>query len=387
MRLAAIGLVCLAFLCPFGLHGDDINYVRSNTNVKSVSALDVFPLDAPREYTFGSFIEGGEYISLGGYGEELNPYFNLKNYIVINRKGDIVRKLERVLLWNKYGVILKMNEVNVLLYINALTDEQKIVDMDTRHLKLICFNPSTNKMIYKLYSQCVIHEYDFVKGRHRPLARIDRDNFFSMYQLTDNVIMYIRPQLDMRIKGTYFLTLKYSFKLPLYITSLKTFEESEVALISGNGVLVHFIRETGEVVFVVEEKGHFKLISNLAPNRPRKIPLSSLNQYGSKYFHGLVLNYSCMHPDGNIIAISRLKLRRAKKFKPGSFEFLAVDSENFTVEESEIYLLDIKGNYKQLTDTPDKIELVCDWSPRGNKLLYYDHKSKKFNVLELGTTL
>lgn len=378
-------LVLLLFVSFYMAPGEEPvkgSNIKLNSDLTKIQPVSITPLNIPKEYQTGSYLSNGERIAFRAPDEELNYNFQLYKYIICNKQGEIIKKFDRVLLWEGGALILKLNVVSSLLLINLETGFQRIIDINLRDLSNISINPFNRTIIYTLGIQNIIYEYDIYNRHSQTLIKLKNGSLLHLFQITPDEILYIRPEFKVKYYPYEFDPI-VRVEVPLFIANVKKYQCVELTKISGSGLLFHFNDENKQISFVVEEKGYFKIISSDRLRNHKKIKVSHLNRDTRKAYEGLLLHYSSMNPGGNFLASSRLKLLKKKKYKPDRFQFYVIDSEMFVPKAGDIYILDLKGNSKKITETPDQIELVCDWSPKGNEILYYDYKSKTFYLMEL----
>jgi hypothetical protein len=206
-----------------------------------------------------------------------------------------------------------------------------------------------------------------------------------LFQLSPNELIYVSPKISVNYKSRYDTDPTYNIEVPVYLANLKRERWGELTKISGSGILFHFNEEKNDITFVVEEKGYFKFINSGSVGRHKKIKVSHLNRNTKDSYEGLLLFHSAMNSQGDLLASSRLKIKKKRTSDQINFDFFLITpkSKRYTPEAGEIYILDLKGNSKKLTNTPDQIEVLNDWSEKGNEMLYYDYKGKSFHLLEL----
>jgi len=375
-------LVCFSLLCgqkattaataPKPLLSGPLQKVRIVANTL---------LDVPAECNEGFYLDN-DLMAFAIPDGEAREEMPLSRYIVRNRRGETVREYEKVMFWDGGPLMLKVNALNTLLLINLATGDQQIIDIDYPAISAFSFNPFNHSFIYALGWQNLILEYNYETRTERVVAKLSSGGFILMSQVSPNEIVYARAKVSAYYK--MFDDDPYiSVQIPLYLINLKHYKEAELTKISRTGILLNFDQEQKELQFIVEERGFLKVLSSGDLKHPKMIRISHLNHYDEKWFEGVILHYSEMHPRSGLLACSRLRLNYKGDPKKNKFEIFTLRSRNFSVSAGEIYLLDMQGNFLQLTDTRDKIEVVCDWNPKGDEILYRDHKSGRFYIMEL----
>lgn len=338
-------------------------------------------LNVPAECSTGFYLDN-DLLAFSIADGEARDDIPLSKYIVCNRRGEIVREYEKVLFWDGGPLMLKVNALNTLLMINLATGDQQIIDIDYPAISAFSFNPFTKSFIYSLGWQNQIMEYDFATRSERIVAKVPSGGFIMMSQVSPNEIIYARAKISAYYK--WFDNDPYiSIQIPLFLINLKFYKEAELTKISRTGILLHFDPQQKELQFIVEERGFLKVLRSSDLKHPKMIKVSQLNHYDERWFEGVILHYSEMHPQSGLLACSRLRLNYKGDPKKNKFEIFTLESKNFSVVGGEIYLLDMQGNCLRLTDTRDKTEVVCDWNPKGDEVLYRDHKSGRFYIMEL----
>lgn len=217
------------------------------------------------------------------------------------------------------------------------------------------------------------------------MVELMHSDLLVLFQLTPNELIYVSPKVSANYKSRYDTDPTYSIEVPVYLANLKRERWGELTKISGSGILFHFNEEKQDITFIVEEKGYFKFINSKSVGRHKKIKVSHLNRNSKDSYEGLLLFHSAMNSQGDLLASSRMKIKKKRTSDQVNFDFYLItpDSKRYTPEAGEIYILDLNGNSKKLTNTPDQIEVLNDWSKKGNEMLYYDYKNKSFHLLEL----
>jgi len=341
-------------------------------------------LNVPQECTHGFYFDKDTLV-FGVPDGEARDEMPLHKYIICNRQGEVVKEYEKVLFWDGGPLMLRVNALNTLLLVNLVTNEQQIIDIDYPAISAFSFNPFSHSFIYALGWQNQIQEYNYETRTNRIVAKLSSGNFLLMSQVSPNEIVYARAKVSAyyRMEDTRpFINVR----VPLFLINLKYYKEVQLTNISCTGILQHFDQGKKELLFIVEENGFLKVLKSGDLKNPNLIRISQINRNSETCFAGVILHYSKMHPQSGLLACSLLRMNFKGDPKKKEFEIYTLGSANYTVASGEILLLDMKGNSRQLTSTPDKIEVVCDWSPDGNEILYYDHKNKQFYTMELDLT-
>jgi hypothetical protein len=355
---------------------------EQNSILKNIKPATDTIIKIPPEYESGFYLNK-DLLIFGAPDGIFEDSIILEKYIICNRQGEVVKEFEKVLFWNGGEYMLKLNAASSLIYINLLTGEQQIIKIDFKNLSAIRFNPFHNTIIYTLGWENQIHEYDLLDRSDRILAKLASGNLSLLFPVSPNEIIYARPKITTYYKNQYDDDPYVNLELPLFLINLKYYKEAELTKISRSGVLFHFNQEKKELLFIVEEKGFFKVFSSNDLLHPKQIKVSQLNRYSKDGYDGLILHYGAMNPECDLLAFSRIKLTYKNASKASKFAIFNIKSENFSTEAGEIYLLDLHGNSKQITNSQDKIEVVCDWSPDGDEILYFDYKNNNFHIMEL----
>jgi hypothetical protein len=338
-------------------------------------------LDIPKECTHGFYLDK-DLLVFGIPDGEARDEMPLHKYIVCNRRGEVVKEYEKVLFWDGGTLMLKVNALNSLLLINLASGEQQIIDIDYPALSAFSFNPFSHSFIYAMGWQNQIQEYNYETRTNRVVAKLSSGNFLFISQVSPNEIIYARAKVS-----AYYRMDDYephiNVQVPLFLVNLKYYKEVQLTNVSCTGILRHFDQDKRELLFIVEENGFLRVLKSGDLKKPEMIRISQINQDKPSCFDGIVLHYSEMHPRSGLLACSRLHMNYRGDPKKREFEIYTLNSKNFSIASGEILLLDLKGNSRQLTNTPDKIEVVCDWSPDGNEILYFDYKNKEFYTMEL----
>jgi hypothetical protein len=203
-----------------------------------------------------------------------------------------------------------------------------------------------------------------------------------MMQVSQQEIVFVRPKISQNFTVED-VEPWVNVQIPMYLINLEKHKGIELTKISAIGFMVHTNYENREITFVVEEKGHLKFISTNHLKDRHKVKVYHLNREDAKSYEGLLLNYGSMNKEGNLLAATRVRLLKKKKANRINFRFYSLDPKIYTPTEGDIYLLDLNGNSKKLTDTTDQIEVMCDWDRTENDILYYDYNTMTFYLMEL----
>jgi hypothetical protein len=369
------------------------------TNIKPGSSLaKIHPLSTtvikiPGEYDKGRFLMDGDMLAFEA-PEKVNPAdvkrkmkrnIHLTKYIVCNKQGEIIKKYDRVLMWGYGPLMLKLNAVYSVVLVNLENNYQRIINIDVDRLNNININPFNKTIIYTHEYGNKVFEYSILHRRSRCLVELMHSDLIILFQLSPNELIYVRPKVSIKYKSRYDIDPSVNIEVPVYLANLKREKWGVLTKISSSGILFHFNEEEQDITFVVEEKGYFKFINSKSVGRHKKIKVSHLNRNSEKSYEGLLLFHSAMTPKGDLLASSRIKIKKKKSPGEPDFDFYLItpNSKRYIPEAGEIYILDFKGNYKKLTNTPDQIEVLNDWSKKGNEMLYYDYKNKSFHLMEL----
>jgi hypothetical protein len=371
--------------------------IETNTgpgpSLGKIQVLSTSALKIPEEYTRGRFLKDGDQLAFeapekfdpAAINRNLKRNMRLSKYIVCNKQGEIIKKYDRVLMWGYGPLMLQFNAVYSLVLVNLENNYQRIIKIEVDRLNNININPFNKTIIYTYEYSNRVYEYNILHRRSRLLVELMHSDLLILFQLTPNELIYVSPKVSANFKSRYDTDPTYSIEVPVYLANLKRERWGELTKISGSGILFHFNEEKQDITFIVEEKGYFKFINSGSVGRHKKINISHLNHDSKDSFEGLILFHSAMNPRGDLLASSRMKIKKNRSSNQINFDFYLItpESKRYTPEAGEIYILDLNGNSKKLTNTPDQIEVLNDWSKKGNEMLYYDYKNKSFHLLEL----
>lgn len=367
--------------------------IGPGSRLGKIQLLSTTAIKIPGEYVKGRFMMDGDLmafeapdkVDIADINRKLRCNVPLTKYIVCNKQGEIVKKYERVLMWGMGPLMLKFNAVYSLVLVNLENNYQRIIKINVERLNNININPFNKTIIYTYEYGRKVFEYSILHRRSRLLVELMHSDLLILFQLSPNELIYVSPKVSVNYKSRYDTDPTYNIEVPVYLANLKRERWGELTKISGSGILFHFDEEKNDITFVVEEKGYLKFINSGSVGRHKKIKVSHLNRNTKDSYEGLLLFHSAMNSRGDLLASSRLKIKKNRTSDQINFDFYLItpNSKRYTPEAGEIYILDLKGNYKKLTNTPDQIEVLNDWSKKGNEMLYYDYKNKSFHLMEL----
>jgi hypothetical protein len=355
-------------------------------SLAKIQLLSTTEIKIPGEYDKGRFMMDGDMLAFEAPHEiKMKRNMHLTKYIVCNKQGEIIKKYDRVLMWGYGPLMLKLNAVFSLVLVNLENNYQRIISIDVDRLNNININPFNKTIIYTNEYGNKVFEYNILHRRSRCLVELMHSDLIILFQLSPNELIYVSPKVSISYKSRYDIDPSINIEVPVYLANLKREKWGELTKISSSGILFHFNEEERDITFVVEEKGYFKFINSKSVGNYKKIKVSHLNHNSKDSYEGLLLFHSAMNSRGDLLASSRIKIKKKKSPGQVDFDFYLINSNSkkYIPEAGEIYILDLKGNSKKLTDTPDQIEVLNDWSKKGNEMLYYDYKNKSFHLLEL----
>lgn len=363
------------------------------SSLEKIQILSNTEIKIPGEYDKGKFVQDGdllafeapEEVNIADINRKLRRDLHLMKYIVCNKQGEIIKKYDRVLMWGYGSLMLKLNAVYSLMLVNLENNYQRIINIDIDRLNNININPFNKTIIYTYEYGNKVFEYSILHRRSRCLVELMHSDLIILFQLSPNELIYVCPKISIKYQNRYDIDPSINIEVPVYLANLEREKWGELTKISSSGILFHFDEAERDITFVVEEKGYFKFINGRSLGNYKKIKVSHLNRNSENSYEGLLLFHSAMNARGDLLASSRIKIKKEQPSGKANFDFYLItsDSKKYTPEAGEIYILDLEGNSKKLTNTPDQIEVLNDWSNKGNEMLYYDYKNKSFHLLEL----
>jgi Tol biopolymer transport system component len=212
---------------------------------------------------------------------------------------------------------------------------------------VVDFVPSTGNLIYYRFNE--IFEYDFSTNKSSLIYSAPGRNLHELKFIPEKLFFNLH-------KDDLFLLYKYDFKnktlkkiFPNDITTAYYFmaKSNRLIIYFHSGVDHYFIDEYGKNLFRVKA-----LIFDSPVNRSDEF---------------INLDFTSFAPNGKLFAAT-------------IGQFTEVVDEVIT---ADVYLFNLSGKMVKLTKTDDRMELVCGWSPQGNKLVYFENKEKKYYLLTL----
>jgi hypothetical protein len=362
---------------------------KLNTNpgslLKDIQPLFNKEIKIPEEYNRGGFMIDGDllYFEAPDENVKLKSNFHFSKYIICNKEGEIINKHEKVVLWDHGSLMLKINILNSLLLVNLQNNFQRIINIDLSRLNNISINPFNKTIIYTYLYGNKVYEYNILHRRSRCLVELLHGNLMVLFQISPHELIYIRPNVSIKFMNQYDMDPSIRVEVPVYLANLKRERWGILTKLSSSGILIHYNEEQQDITFVVEEKGYLKFINSKSIGKYKTLKVAHLNHNTRETFEGLLLNHSEMNSKADLLVSSRIKVKKKKLSDSGDFEFISVDAENYIPLSGDIYILDMDGNYKKLTNTADQIEVLNDWSDKEDEILYYDFKNKLFHIMEL----
>ena len=351
-------------------------------DLSKIQPVSITSLKLAEECDYGFFLPDSDLIAFKVSKTISNGNYDLYKFIIYNKMGELVKELDRVFWWGGGPLLLKVSRVSSLLLIDMEKGTQNIVNLYPANLSNISINPFTRNIVYTYGVENRIRIYDVLTRKSRVLAKLGNGMLWFMMQVSRQEIVFIRPKISQSFTSED-VEPWVNVQIPMYLINLEKHKGIELTKISAIGFMVHTNYENREITFVVEEKGHLKFISTNRLKDQHKVKVYHLNREDANSYEGLLLNYGSMNKDGNLLASTWVRLLKKKKARRISFRFYSLDPKIYTPTEGDIYLLDLNGNSKKLTDTTDQIEVMCDWDRTEDDILYYDYNTMIFYLMEL----
>jgi len=338
----------------------------TDINVRAITELTV-----ASEYNNGFFLKDNGLIAFRAPDQQSYKNYDLSKFIICDREGKVLKEIRRVVWWGGGPLILKLNALSSLLLVNMETGVQKIVRLDANNIDNISINPFNNRILFTYGPESNIREYDIETHDIQVVARLDNGMFGGVFQLSPNEIIFIRTDMKLQYSMDD-IDPWIKIELPLFVINLKKHQCVQLAKISSCGTLFHFDYKKNSVNFIIEEKGFLKFISSDVRMHNKTINITHLNHDTKKVYEGLLLDFSSLNEEGSLVATTRVRLlkKEVEDSDKFNFEYYSLDPGYYKTESADIYLLDLHGNHKQLTDTKNEFELVCDWNAVNNDILY-----------------
>ncbi|MGD2093253.1 MAG: hypothetical protein PVH61_44240, partial [Candidatus Aminicenantes bacterium] len=310
----------------------------------------------------------GEYFAVARrdrfYGDDARNKLRVDETMVFTKEGELHKKYS--------GAAIKWSpDSNSILLIFG-DDEFRLQNIKTGHLVkfqptfigtydayresfVVDFVPATGNLIY--YRLNEIFEYDFNTNKSSLIYTTPSGNLHDLKYITKDILFFRLSK-----KGKFSL---YIYELHKYDFKNKTLKKIFPHGISrvyyfmpkSNRLIIYFDSGVNEYSYFIDENGKnlFK-IDGLIFDTPENRSDEYLN-----------LDYTSFAPNGKLFAAT-------------IGEFTEVYDEVIT---ADVYLFNLSGKMEKLTKTDDRMELVCGWSPQGNKLVYFENKEKKYYLLTL----
>lgn len=313
----------------------------------------------PDGYVFKAWSPDGEYFSASNEDEILASYYcmNRDDFIkmlpekkdmvlktfIFNKKGEKIQEFEGYSKWwapDSKKVVLVDKEKKVLLC--DIVDAEKLlfeINLGRKGIKsLLCFNSQGDTFYYFKESKIFAYKIN---------TKISED-IYSVSDTPAILVGYFIPTNSMIFKGKSLLKINVAAKTATQLYFEKTNNVKFFPLKSNKDLLVAIQREKSYLFIDKDGMIEFKVI-NKFPN----LPIERKNEFFN-------IQFSYLAPNGNLLAVS----------------YGEVDDHTYKLTKSDIYLINRNGNYAQLTNTDNSIEEVQGWSPQGDRLTFYDRKTK-----------
>jgi len=331
-------------------------YVDLGNDPDKIYIKNIYEIPKSDTYKFKGFSRNGEFLA-----------FSVKKTIksmILKSDGSVYKKIEDYFItWTNnideiiaYEWLGDNSDKNVKIEIlNLRTGHKRYLDLYTNLMKAnkIIYNTYNNKLIFGIDGTNDLYEYDFVTDKSSKLISLDFkiDNYVIASKDTI-IVSKINQQQTFRWEILN-LNLKSKKIKKLFPNPIRLFEHYNLRL---NKVIISFEYE-GSICFI-DSNGN--TISNKIKLFPFKYPEDK----------NRIFSYD-MSPNGKLLCVTNGFLK---------YEM----DDGFTI--ADLFIFNLNGKWKRLTNSENKLEFIMAWSPQGDKLIYFDNKTKKYSIVKLGKT-
>jgi Tol biopolymer transport system component len=355
-------LVLVGVLTGLRLQGD---YLDVGTNPEKIKVVDTQIIDVQWEgdgYRFKGWSPDGEYFAVARRdrfdpGDAKNKN-RVDETMVFTKEGQLHKK------YSGAAIIWSPDSKSILLIFGR--DEFRLQNIKTgqivkfqptfigtydayRESFVVDFVPETGNLIYYRHNE--IFEYDFSTAQSKQIYTAPGRKMHELKFIPDTLFFNLHI-------GDVFLLYKYDFK---YNTLKKIFPQDISTVYyfisKSNRLIIYFDSSVNEYSYFIDEDG--KILFKI-----KGFIFDSPENRSDEYIN---LDFTSFAPNGKIFAAT-------------IGEFTEVVDEVIT---ADVYLFNLSGKMVKLTKTGDRMELVSEWSPQGNKLIYFENKEKKYYLLTL----
>jgi dipeptidyl aminopeptidase/acylaminoacyl peptidase len=355
--LAAVGV-----LTGLRLQG---NYLEVGINPEKIKVVNTKIISVPWEgdgFRFKGWSPDGEYFAVARrdrfYGDDARNKLRVDETMVFTKEGELHKKYS--------GAAIKWSpDSNSILLIFG-DDEFRLQNIKTGHLVkfqpnfigtydayresfVVDFVPSTGNLIY--YRLNDIFEYDFKTNKSSLIYTAPGRWLYNLKFIFDTLIFRLKKEDE-------YLLYKYHFKNK---TLNKIFphgiSKAYYFMSKSNRLIIYLYSGVNEYSYFIDKEGKILLkIKGFIFDSPENRSDEFVN-----------FDFTSFAPNGKLFAAT-------------IGQFTEVYDEVIT---ADVYLFNLSGKIVKLTKTDDRMELVCGWSPQGNKLIYFENKEKKYYLLTL----
>jgi hypothetical protein len=316
--------------------GDDPDRI----SIKNIKALDV-PVFKYKEYRqFAGWSPDGEYFAF--------KLSDKKKTIIFKKNGEFFKEIDGVIsLWllDSQRIILRDTKGNYCI-LNIINSGKVSIGINYSIVE-ICNNPMNGNIIFQ-DNQYNIVELDVNSLEVKGISTKIKEIINNIQLMSNNCLFYT-------ISGSVFkLDLNTNLKSNIskgYIEKYYMLRDKKYLVIISQGLSFSIFNEDGREILrqnILFKQGK--------PGLPSTID----DTY--------IINHIALSPNGKLLAITR-----------GLF-----DSEGYRPTSSaDIWLINMKGKSTKLTNSQNILEVVEDWSPQGDEIIFKDLNTNQFYLMKI----
>jgi len=332
-------------------------YVDLGNDPDRIYIKNIYEIPKSDTYDFEGFSRNGEFLA-----------FTEKKTIksmILRSDGSVYKKIEdNFITWtNNIDEIIACewlgdnSDKNLKIEIlNLKTGHKRYLDLysDKSKVRFIDYNTYNNKLIFGIDETNDLYEYDFVTDKSSKLISLDFKIDAYFIASSENII--VSKEIKTNSSDNQEI-----FNLNLKSKKLKKLFPNPAAVVNYYSVKnkKNFISlEVKGDIYFIDTKGN--IISNKIKLFPFKYPEDK----------NRIFSYD-MSPNGKLLCVTNGFLK---------YEM----DDGFTI--ADLFIFNLNGKWKRLTNSENRLEFIMAWSPQGDKLIYFDNKTKKYSIVELGKT-
>jgi dipeptidyl aminopeptidase/acylaminoacyl peptidase len=324
-------------------------YLDVGDDPELIKIINTTEISIPKGYEFKQWSPDGEFFTISN---ESYQDKELKTYI-FNKSGQLYKQCGGYFsLWSpdsKKIVLIDSNKSKGVLIYDIVSYNTFKTSIQIKYVYNI-HQFIDDKIIYNKNNE--IYEYDIKLNSSTLFYKPNIKGEVDDIKINNNCLLYTQYlNINENPLFKYNMIDKKATKiLSGFIVPIKYYlTKDKKIIIEYNDSNIYFLEEKGSVLFRFSDRLH--------------------GEQDIKQDIGFDISNSSLAPNGKLYAIS----------------YRHFDESEDIINSSDIYLVSLVSNKKyNLTNTSDKTELMKEWSPQGNRIVYLEFKSKKLIIAEIG---